>query len=222
MILLKKGSLLLLLSIFSGYLTAQDLSFNVAVTTGKNPEPILIKVAISGPKIAMQPQNMGIPGSMTILVDNAKGKQYMLMNANGQKMAMALPVNTTDKATAAAKDPKVTITKETKTVDGYKCTKVITETEEQKADLWVTQDVGMQYADFYKMMNSAKGPQGGSMVKIPDLKTVKGFPVEIISTDKKKAETVTIKIKNISKAKVDQKLFSTEGYQMMDSGGMSH
>ena len=206
--------------ISSGFLGAQDLSFNLSVLTAKNPEPILMKVSISGSKMAMEPQNMGTPGSMTILVDQATGKQYMLMNSNGQKMAMAVNMNSIEKAAAAAKDPKVTITKETKTIDGYKCTKVITETDEQKADLWMTQDVGMQYAEFYKMINSAKGPQG-SVAKVPDLKNVKGFPIEIVSTDKKKAETVTLKIKNISKAKIDQKVFSMEGYQVMDAGGMS-
>lgn len=220
MISVKKASLLLFLTIFSGFLAAQDLSFNLSITTVKNPEPVLIKVSVSGSKIAMQPQNMGTPGSMTILIDNAKGKQYMLMNANGQKMAMAVNMNSVEKAAEAAKDPKVTITKETKTVDGHKCTKVITETEEQKADLWITEDVGMQYSEFSKMFNSAKGPQG-SIAKMPELKNVKGFPIEIISTDKKKGETVTMKIKNISKAKVDQKLFSMEGYQMMDAGNMT-
>lgn len=216
----KTGLLSLALIISSGLLAAQDLSFNLSVLTAKNPEPILMKVSISGSKMAMEPQNMGTPGSMTILVDQATGKQYMLMNSNGQKMAMAVNMNSMEKAAAAVKDPKVTVTKETKTIEGYKCTKVITETDDQKADLWMTQDVGMQYADFYKMMNSAKGPQG-SVAKVPDLKNVKGFPIEIVSTDKKKAETVTLKIKNISKAKIDQKLFSMEGYQVMDAGGMS-
>ncbi len=217
----KKVMMIVFLCIFSVVVTfAQDLSFNLSVTTTKTQEPILIKVFVSGTMVAMQPQNMGTPGAMTFLVDNAAGKQYMLMNANGQKMAMAVSPNDMQKQAAAIKEPKVTITKETRMIDGYKCTRVITETDDQKADLWITQDVGMQYADFYKMFNASKGPQG-SMAKIPELKNVKGFPVEIVSTDKKKGETVTLKIQNISKAPVDQKLFSLEGYTMMDAGKMT-
>jgi len=222
MISIKKAGLLSLFMSFSVFLLAQDLSFNLTVTSAKQTEPMLINVYVSGSKIAMQPQNMGVPGTLTILVDNSKGTQHMLMNSNGQKIAMPISMDNVEKAKAAAKEPKVTVTKETKIVDGHKCYKVITETEDQKTDLWMTEDVGMQYAEFYKLMSAAKGPQGASMIEIPELKNLKGFPIEIVTTDKKKSETVTIKIKNISKAKVDQKLFSMEGYQMMDSGGKTH
>lgn len=214
--MLKKLYLILILCVVTGTVISQDLSFNLSVITPKNPEPFELKVSASGSKIAIEPRNMGTPGSMTIIVDNAKGKQYMLMNANGQKMAMALNIDAANKA--ITKEPKVTVTKEVKTIDGYKCTRVICETDEQKSDLWITQDVGMQYAEFYKMFNSSKGPQA-SMVKIPELKTVKGFPIEIVSTDTKKGETVTMKIKNISKAKIDAKIFSLEGYQVMEAPG---
>ncbi|MDQ3052117.1 MAG: DUF4412 domain-containing protein [Bacteroidota bacterium] len=218
---IKKVVLIVLLGIFSAFAaTAQDLSFNLSVTTPKSTEPMRMKVFVSGMKVAMQPENMGTPGAMTILVDNSAGKQYVLMNANGQKMAMAVNLNDVQKSTDIAKEPKVTLTKETRVIDGYKCTRVITETDDQKTDLWITQDVGMQYADFYKMFNASKGPQG-AMMKIPELKNVKGFPVEIVSTDKKKGETLTLKIQNISKAKVDQKLFSLEGYTLMDAGKMT-
>ncbi len=215
----KNIGVFLLLSVFPGLLISQDLSFNLSVFTAKNPEPYEIKVSASGSKIAMEPRNIGVPGAITIIVDNTTGKQYMLMNSNGQKMAMGLKLDAESKN--PVKEPRVTITKEFKTIDGYKCTRVLCESEDQKSDMWITQDVGMQYADFYKMFNSSKGPQG-SMMKIPELKTVKGFPIEIISTDKQKGETVTLKIKNISKTKIDPKIFSMEGYQMMDAPNMKH
>jgi hypothetical protein len=209
----------LVLLILSGNLRAQDLSFNLSVSAPKLSTPMVMKVSVSGSKIAMEPQNMGTQGKMKIILDNATSKQYMLMDANGQKMAMALNMDIEKKA-EAVKDPKITTTTETRIIDGYKCTKVITETEEQKADLWITPDVGMQYSDFYKMFNSSKG-SAGSVTKRPELKSVKGFPIEIISTDKEKGDIVTLKIRDISKVKVDPKLFSMEGYQVMDAGNMN-
>src|SRR5687768_12631556 len=160
------------LFLLSGNLRAQDLSFNLSVNSPKMNAPMNMKVSVSGSKIAMEPQNMGTQGQMKIILDNATAKQYMLMDANGQKMAMALNMDM-EKKTDAVKDPKVTTTTETRMIDGYKCTKVITETEEQKADLWITPDVGMQYSDFYKMFNSSKGSQG-SLTSIPELKSIKG------------------------------------------------
>ena len=122
---------------------------------------------------------------------------------------------------AQTKDPKITITKETKVIDTYKCTKVITETEEMINDMWLTQDLGLNYSDLYKMVSSNQSPQG-SNYGIPAMKNIKGFPIQMIIKDKKKDETTTINIRNISKAKIDEKVFSIEGYQLMDMGNMKH
>ncbi|HMT27660.1 MAG TPA: DUF4412 domain-containing protein, partial [Bacteroidia bacterium] len=172
-------------------------------------------------KIAMIPQFAGSQGQMTIIVDHAAKKQYMLMDGNGQKMAMVMEMTDIEKAIEQAKDPKITVTKETKVIDTYKCTKVISETEENTSDMWLTQDLGLNYSDLYKMVTTNKSPAGGNY-GMPAMKNIKGFPIQMIITDKKKGETTTINIRKISKAKVDDKVFSMEGYQMMDMGNMKH
>ncbi len=191
------------------------------MTSAKQKEPVTMKIVSKGTKIAMTPQVTGTQGQMKIIVDHAAKKQYMLMDGNGQKMAMVMEMTDIEKAIEQSKDPKITITKETKVIDGYKCTKVITETDESVSEMWLTEDLGLNYGDLYKMVSSNKSPQG-SNYNIPAMKNVKGFPVQMVMTDKKKNETVTVNIKNISKAKVDDKVFSLEGYQMMDMGNMKH
>lgn len=201
---------------------AQDLSFNMEMTSAKQKEPMVMKVLSKGTKVAIQPQMPENQGKMSIIVDQTKKKQYMLMDANGQKMAMVMDMTEVDKAAEQAKDPKITITNETKVIDNHKCTKVVTETDENICDMWLTQDVGLSYLDLYKMISPGSGPHGGGGTGIPALKNVKGFPVQMVIKDKKKDETVTINFRNISKANVDEKTFSMEGYQMMDMGNMKH
>ncbi len=200
---------------------AQDLSFNMEITSAKQKEPVTMKVMSKGTKVAIYPQFSEAQGKMSIIVDQATKKQYMLMDMNGQKMAMAMDMTSMEKANEQAKDPKITITNESKVIDTYKCTKVITETDENICDMWLTQDIGLSYTDLYKMLAMGKTPQGGSP-GIPALKNVKGFPVQLVVKDKKKEETTTINFRNISKAKIDDKVFSMEGYQMMDMGNMKH
>jgi len=199
---------------------AQDLSFKVTIITADTVQPIIMKVQVSGSRMLMEPLNMGTPGSMKIMVDNAQNKQYMLMNMNGQKMAMPVDMKSLEKAPEAYSEPKLTITQETKVINNHKCTKVLTESETQKGIFWVSPDVGMDYAEFYKILSAWKSQN--NMVRIPELKSVKGFPIEIVSTDKKKNETTTIKISDISHVKVDPKLFSMDGYQMMDPPKDTH
>ncbi|MBL0342395.1 MAG: DUF4412 domain-containing protein [Bacteroidetes bacterium] len=222
MIQIKRTLTILAVSSFTGTAAlSQDLSFNMEVTSAKQKDPIIMKVMSKGTKVVIQPQFSAEQGKMSIIVDQSTKKQYMLMDGNGQKMAMKMDMTDFDKATDQAKDPKITITKETKVIDSYKCTKVITETDENICDMWLTQDVGLSYSDLYKMVAPGKGPQGGG-AGIPALKNVKGFPIQMIVKDKKKDETVTVNIRNISKAKVDEKVFSLEGYQVMDMGNMKH
>lgn len=195
-------------------LSAQDLSFTVSIVSDKNKDPMIMKVAASGTKMVMEPQQMTPQGTMKFLVDNTTSKQYMLVDANGQKMAMAFDMNDFGKTNESKTPPKITITKETRTVDGYKCTKVIAETDDQLTDMWTTEAVGMQYADFSKMMASAQ--KQNPYASVPELKNMKGFPVEIVTTDKKSKSVTTINIRDISKAPVSPEVFSMKGYQVMD------
>jgi hypothetical protein len=209
-------SLICFLSVFT--VNAQDFSFDMEMTGVKMKEPMIMKLYSSGTKMVIKPQIAGA-GGMSVLVDEATKKQYLMMDNAGQKMAMVM--NYTDqmnKAAETASDTKITVTTETKTIDGYKCKKIIAESAESKSDIWLTEDLGMNYADLYKMMSaSGNGPQGKKN-QLPAMKDVKGFPIEMNVTDKAKQETINIRIKNISKAKISPSMFSLEGYQMMDMG----
>jgi len=206
---------------FSMSLTAQNISFNMEVTTPKSKEPMNMRVVSSSDKTVMQLTNMSQQqNSMKILIDNATDKKYILMDNNGEKIATMVNPFEVEKAMESAKEPKITATKETRTIDGYQCTKVIAETDEVTSDLWLTQEAGFTYNELYKIFNSTKGTPG-ARASLPALKDVKGFPIEIVSKQKSKEGSVTVRIKDISRAKVDPQYFSLDGYKvvnMMKSG----
>lgn len=214
-------TLLLAFLSVSGLLSAQDLSFDMQMSKATDKEPMTMKVFTNKTKLLMRPQITGYKGNMAILIDQSAKKQYMLMDNEGQKMAMIVNyVDQVEKMNAIGTVPKITKTGETKTIDGYLCEKIIAETEESKSVMWITKDLGLQYGDLYKIIASGNnGPQAQSG-NLPAMKEMNGFPIEMEVTTKKKAETVTIRIKNISKAPINSATFSTEGYQIMDMGNI--
>src|SRR5688572_10850688 len=97
MITFKKITWLLFLSAVSFQLTGQDLSFNINVLSPKSTEPFVMKVSVSGTKVAMQTQQSTNQGQMSFLMDNSTGKQYLLMEGNGQKLAMPIDMSEVEK-----------------------------------------------------------------------------------------------------------------------------
>lgn len=214
--LMKTFNLVAILVIFSVALNAQDLSFNMEMTSPKTKDVVVMKVVTSESKMAIVPQLPDGQGSMKIILDNAANKQYVLMEHGGQKMAMAVDAFESEKyAEKASKEPKITKTNEKRTIDGYSCTKIIAETDEVTSDIWLTQEAGLSYSDLYKIFNSRKGTPGADKALL-SLKGVSGFPIEIVSKDKAKSEDVTIRIKDINRTKTDPKFFSIDGYKLMD------
>lgn len=197
-------------------LTAQDISFDIEYTSPKKPEVMTIKVATSGSRTMIQPMT-GASSGVRIIADNASRSQYLLMENNGQKMAMQ--VDAFDQAAAAAntktKAPVIKQTNETKVIDGMKCTKVTAETEEAVSTLWVTKEAGITYQDLYRIVNTSKGTPG-SFNFMPQVNSMEGFPLQISTQMKDKDQPVVMNIKRISRAKVDAKLFSMDGYKVTD------
>lgn len=127
-----------------------------------NPEMAMGVQMMSGSKMSMSFMpgksradiSMGMMGTMTTISDEKSKKVLTLMDMMGMKYAME---STTEEVEAEAGEqpkPKIEITKETKEIMGYKCTKAImtTETEEgpMPVTMWFTKDIdvftgGQQY-----------------------------------------------------------------------------
>lgn len=192
---------------------AQDFSFQMAITTPKMPDGMTMKVSSSLNKVAIQPMN-GPMAAMRIIIDGDAKKQYVLMENKGQKTAMVVDPFDAGSSAKTATKPVVRHNKETKTIGGLKCTKTIVETNGNTTEMWLAKESGVNYQQFFKIFNSTKGTPGASFA-LPDAADIKGFPMEI-TTKEKSGDVTTMRMSNISKAKVDPTVFSRTGYKEVD------
>ncbi len=194
--------------------TAQDVSYTVDVQTPKRPQTMSIKVMANGSMMLMEPPADG-NAPLKILIDNAKNAQYMLTQNGDNKVAVQVDAFNPDAVAQKTTEPKVEVTKEIKVVDGMNCTKVNVATDETTITMWVTEEAGGNYQDLFRIVNTNRNAPGARNI-LPVLKNMKGFPLEIVSKDIRTNEEVKIKIRNISREKIDAALFSLEGYRMND------
>lgn len=194
--------------------SAQDLSYTVDVQSPKRPQTLSVKVMTNGTMTLMDPPAEG-NAPFKILVNNAKNEQYMLTQNGESKVAVRVDTFNETAAMEKAGKPKVEETKELKVIDGMNCRKVTAETDATSTIMWVTDDSGVSYQDLFRVVNTNRNAPGARNV-LPALNDLKGFPIEIVSTDKKTTEEVKVNIRNISREKLDAALFSMDGYRVND------
>ena len=152
---------------------------------------------------------------MSTLTD-LKGKwTYMLMtDEEGKQMAMKSKkkkVTMTEDPKEATKEPEITETKETKTIEGHVCTKVIVKTEDGTWTGWVAKDVKAPFEDMTRNMG-----QRGNKNMTNAYKGVKGLPLEFEWLDKNGTDKMVCFMKDVKSGSVDEGVFSLDGYEVME------
>lgn len=194
--------------------SAQDISYTVDVQSPKRPQTLSVKVMSNGSMTLMDPPADG-NAPIRILIDNMKNAQYMLTNSGDNKVAVRVDAFNQTAAMDKASQPKVEETKELRVIDGMNCRKVTAETDATSTVMWVTDEAGVTYQDLFRVVNTNRNAPGARNI-MPALNDLKGFPIEIVSTDKKTSEEVKVNIRNISREKIDAALFSMDGYRVND------
>ncbi|MCO4293226.1 DUF4412 domain-containing protein [Solitalea sp. MAHUQ-68] len=203
---------------------AQDFagSFKMLISGDEVKQPVEMTCYYKDQAWAMQMSPEQMKGGKVRIVYDAKTKDtYTLMDMNGNKMGFKGKAKDIEDMIKDKAEPKITQTNETKTIDGHPCKKVITETDDSLIDMWVAQDMNFNLQSIFANMKSSKG--GGSSRNMAQYaKYFKGPSLETLVTDKKKGTKTTMLIKEIKKGDIPEGIFSTEGYQIMDSpmGGM--
>ncbi|MCS7075329.1 MAG: DUF4412 domain-containing protein [Bacteroidia bacterium] len=161
---------------------------------------------IKGDRAVAEVKVGGIP-VQKMYVDGAKKDIYMLRETD-KKVAVRIKVNDTSKDDDKNK-VKVTETKETKDILGYKCTKIIIEDNKKTTIAWVTKEVNI---DFDKLFGSRKEKDAPTFSKY-------GFPIEIESKDENKA--ITMKVTKIEKNSISDSIFpDLSQYEIQDMPSM--
>ena len=152
---------------------------------------------------------------MKMLTDH-KGKwTYMLMtDEKGAKRAMKSKkkkVVMTSEPTTPKKEPVITVTKETKVIDGQTCTKVIAVSEDGTWTGWVARTVESPFGDLLRSMQ-----QRGADSHMTVAKSVQGMPLEYEWIDAKTKDRLVCHIRELQHGKVDASAFSLVGYEVME------
>lgn len=178
-----------------------------------------ILITIKGDKSAIEILTAPNAGKVKTILDKKEKTMAILIDKDGaNKIAMVQKMPDAEETTGkTSKDAKITVTSETKIIEGYTCKKVIAESDESTTTMWVTDELGLSYSDMFGMMSSGRGPASYMSPNLQNYKDVKGIPLEmnINSKDTSEGETV-ITLKNIKKETVDASVFDTKGYQVMD------
>lgn len=205
-----KKLFIIFVAIFSIYGTAFSQSFEgiVAMDLTAQGMSITQEYKIKGDKAVVELKMGGIP-VQKMYMNGDKKEMYILMEKE-QKIAMRVKLdennNKDDK-----KQPKVTVTKETKDILGYKCTKVIMEDGQRVTNAWVTKELNI---DFSKLSGGGrKGNNNGAIAK-------HGFPLELDGTDEKGGKIV-MKATKIEKTTINDSVFpDLTQYQVQDMPSM--
>jgi hypothetical protein len=146
----------------------------------------------------------------------AENEVITLMNEGGKKIAikMGIPNIQADTDLTATANAKVTETGEKKDIEGYPCRKYLIETDKGSSEVWITNKIKGNMYDVLR----GKGERKISWGK--EIEAVKGFPLEITTTANDGTVSV-VKIQNVRPGKVDESMFSTEGYEIKDMSSMN-
>ena len=146
-------------------------------------------------------------------MDAKEKAMFMVTDAGGEKIAIKMKFP--DEKQVNVK-PVIVETNEKKVIDGYNCHKISVKVDGAESEIWVTNDVDMNFDDISSAMSN--GMKGSN---IPS--GYKGFPILITATVKEGAK-MTISFKNIKSTPVDPKLFDLSGYKIteMDMPSSDH
>lgn len=167
----------------------------------------------SAEKTCMETRTPGVKEQVRMLIDQKEKWQYMLMDeGTGNRMAMKTRkmkvVSTTDEQVSA---PDVQVTDETKTIDGHLCKKLISKSEDGTWTGWMAQDIDVPFHSFMRDMH-----QNGQHMYSGAIAGVHGFPLEYEWISSKGDERIQCYIKDLKLGVVDEKIFSLDGYQVVE------
>lgn len=137
------------------------------MTYWSSPEMTLVQTAMAVEK----------QGHDMKMMTDLKGKwQYMLMYDGKSKTAMKSPkMKVTMQADAThptTSKPTVTVTDDTKTIDGHVCKKVVIKSDDGTWTGWVAEDLQAPFGDM------ARNIRSGDAAMMQRMGEIKGFPLE--------------------------------------------
>ena len=197
-------------------------TFTMTIESAKFQEPMDMNMTVKGNLSCMEIPSMAASGMVKSIINNEAQTMIICNDRGGRRIGMKVNMKDAERfAPQEAKPATFTETAETKVIDGYKCKKIIMESEDAKNDLWMTTDLEMSMKNLLTSVSANRSP-GSIMLR--NLQRgygdQKGVALEVYSVNKKTKEEFTMTIHNIKKVKVDDKIFNTDDFQLMEQPNM--
>ncbi len=200
------------------YVRAQSFegSYLMHIESAQKKDGADMQITFKGNKSCMEMITAPNAGKVKTIFDKKEQTMTMVADKDGtNKMAMVRKMpDAAEYSGSGGKDAKITVTEETKKIEGYNCRKVIAENDESITEMWMTNDLGLTYSDMFGMMRSGRGPASNMTTGMQNYKDVKGMPLEMIIKNKTVPDDIThITLKNIKKGNVDDSIFDLSDYR---------
>jgi len=189
---------------------------NEAAKTGK------VFYALDNTQILIAPSFSGLKDvtNMRMLIDTKEAEMTMLTTDSKNKksgLLTKLPKPLLNKNTTAKKPPLITKTGIYKTVQGFKCEKILVNIGDTvNIETYVTTEIIIDLSNVITLSNSSlrsKSPYTNLTFDI------KGSALESIITNKN-GNVTKLAVTDIKKGKPDPAAFSSNGYNIMDARGL--
>lgn len=154
---------------------------------------------------------------MRMLTD-LKGKwQYMLLtDTKGKKTAIKTKKKKiTVKDEGKRPEPKVTMTEETKVIEGHTCNQIIVENEKGTWIGWVAKDIPAPFADM------ARNIKTGDPALTKRMAEMQGFPLEFQWVDANGKDRMVCYMRDVLLTPPAESLFSLDGYEVTEMPSMT-
>jgi hypothetical protein len=183
--------------------------------THKNAQMMRMKVSVKGDKMVSQPLS-GMPDKMQemrVIIDQSDKSIISLMDLNGSKMGMKSTFN--EKDLKETEDVQFKKTGKTKTIHGYNCEEYVSETDKQRIIVWISPEMTKKFSGTMSLF-AGQGMGGMGSREGNFFNYSAGFPLESSITEIKSGEVTNVYVKDIKEGSVDESLFNTAGYQMIE------
>ena len=210
---MKKQIILLAAVLITGTINAQfEGSYILKMESSSSKKPIPdMKFTVKGDMATGEIVDRSQANGFKKNIMNKKDRtMLMLMDKNGNKVAMKNKMPEVKASPNDQSEPKITATGKTKMIEGYNCKEIISENEESTADLWTTDELGLSMTDMLGFAGKTNDPVYGNAISL-----------ETTISNKKDNSKTVMYIKNIKKYSVPDSQFSTEGYQIMEMPAMN-
>ena len=207
-------------------LSAQNFEGVINIKVEAFNENVNMLLTVKGDMTHMAMKEDGSTRGMKMISNSKTGEMVTLAEKDGKKVAIKMGADMmelgSDMEITPSKDQekkmKITVTKEKKVIDGYKCIKVIGEDDNNKIVAWVAKDLKFSLFDLFPGINAATAEDGSELIA----EVMKeGFALEVIDTDKNTKEVRKL-VADVDEKKIDDAIFQypESEYKIYDLGNM--